>query len=413
MPNNNFEYIINADKINEMNVIKIRLSNLIGNNLEILKGMMENRQEENNLLNKDENSKIEKNINPFKTTEDNNMNIENLFEGKIHPQFEESDRINFDANFLVKNSTINQLKNSFIKENNSRFYNDSGNLLFSTRLFETTRDKVKKLNPKISNNINSIDVNYHFLKDKNILITQYYENDTSFDLGYLYGESDKKVFLGFQMKSYKDYFDNNRTFPISRGNILKQLQLLLFNSKLLLDIDIVQLNYVIVGLYFKKETNLKDNISYFEDLIQFCEKNKFKLLLYDPFEKKFLDNKKNYINEINIPDRYINLLDDEEILPFEGNQNNFLQRKTNRQLENELIELTKKADNKLSNEKKLTLSQLKAFIEQIKKDLNISKLKYAGSCRLENSYNLLVPKDEYMFLFYKNNHEEMEGLNKF
>ena len=85
------------------------------------------------------------NINPFKTTEDNNMNIENLFEGKIHPQFEESDRINFDANFLVQNSTINQLKNSFIKENNSRFYNDSGNLLFSTRLFETTRDKVKKL----------------------------------------------------------------------------------------------------------------------------------------------------------------------------------------------------------------------------------------------------------------------------
>ena len=59
MPNNNFEYIINADKINEMNVIKIRLSNLIGNNLEILKGMMENRQEENNLLHKDENSKIE------------------------------------------------------------------------------------------------------------------------------------------------------------------------------------------------------------------------------------------------------------------------------------------------------------------------------------------------------------------
>ena len=60
MPNNNFEYIINADKINEMNVIKIRLSNLIGNNLEILKGMMENRQEENNLLHQDENSKIEK-----------------------------------------------------------------------------------------------------------------------------------------------------------------------------------------------------------------------------------------------------------------------------------------------------------------------------------------------------------------
>ena len=304
MPNNNFEYIINADKINEMNVIKIRLSNLIGNNLEILKGMMENRQEENNLLNKDENSQFEKNINSFKTTEDNNMNIENLFEEKIHPQFEKSDIINFDANFLVQNSAINQLKNSFIKENNSRFYNDSGNLLFSTRLFETAREKVKRLKPKISNNINSIDINYHFLKDKNILITQYYENAPSFDLGYLYGEDDKKVFLGFQMKSYKDYFDNNRTFPISRETILKQSQLLFFNSKLLLELFIVQLNYVIVGLYFKNETNLKENISYSEDLIQFCKKNKFKLLLYDPFEKKFLDNNKNYINEIRIPDRY-------------------------------------------------------------------------------------------------------------
>ena len=168
----------------------------------------------------------------------------------------------------------------YFQQDYSRFYNDSGNLLFSTRLFETTRDKVKKLNPKISNNIISIDVNYHFLKDKNILITQYYENNASFDLGYLYGESDKKVFLGFQMKSYKDYFDNNRTFPISRETILKQSQLLFFNSKLLLELFIVQLNYVIVGLYFKNETNLKENISYSEDLIQFCKKNKFKLLFF-------------------------------------------------------------------------------------------------------------------------------------
>ena len=77
------------------------------------------------------------------------------------------------------------------------------------------------------------------------------------------------------------------------------------------------------------------------------------------------------------------------------------------------MELTKKANNILDNEKKLTLNHLKTFVELIKKDLNLSKLKYAGSCRLVSSYNLLVPKDGYMFLFYKNNHEEMEGLNKF
>lgn len=284
LPNNNFEYIINVDKINEMNKIKLRMSDLIDNNLQILKEMEENISQENNLLNNNKNINTEKSNNPLGKEDDKKKNIENLFDYKIHPPFEESERINFEANYLVQNSTINEMKNSFIKENNARVYDETGKLLLSTRLFETTtkKDKITKLKPE---KINS-DTNYHFLKDKNILITQFYENAAAFDLGYLYGKGEKKIFIGFQMKSYKDYYDNNRTFPISREKILKETQLLLFNSKILLDVDIVQLNYIVVGLYIKNENNLEDK-SYSEDLIHFCEKNKFKLVLYDHFEKSF------------------------------------------------------------------------------------------------------------------------------
>ena len=304
---------------------------------------------------------------------------------------------------------MNELKNSFIKENNIRFDNDSGNLILSPRMFEKTDDKIKKVDLKISN---EFDNNYYFLKDKNILIIQYYENAPAFDLGYLFGESNKKIFIGFQMKSYKDYDEKNRTFSISKEKILQQSKLLLFNSKLLLDIDIIELNYVIVGIYFGSEINLRGETTYSEDLIKFCEKNKFELILYDPFTKKFYDSKKNYINEIKINDRNINLLKNEELQPFQEGSINFLQKKTNRQLENDLIELTNKSNN-LTNNEKLTFSQLINFVDEIKKNLNLKKLRYAGSCIFKNSLIFPFPKEDYMFLFYKKEYQKMKGLNKF
>ena len=412
LPNNNFEYIINVDRINEMNMIKLTMGNIINNNLQLIKEMKEEKTKENNLLNNEENDNIEKSTNLLKKEDSKTMDMEALFDYEKHPPFEESERIKFEANYLIQNTTINEIKNSFLKENNLRIYDDSGKLLISTRLFETntSKDKIKKLKTQTSD-----EQNYHFFKDKNILITQFYENAAAFDLAYLYGNSEKKVFIGFQMKSYRDYCDNN-TFSFSKENIIKQSQLLLFNSKILLNIDIVELNYIIVGLYFKNENNLKEGVSYSENLIKFCEKNKFKLILYDPFEKKFLDEKKNYISEINVPDKNMNLLEEEDIQPFEENidsQNNkFLQRKTKRQLESELIELTKK-NNSYDNEKKLALSPIMAFVDLIKKEFNLNKLKYGGSCRIEDSCKLRVPKEGFMFIFYKKNYGEFEGLERF
>ena len=61
----------------------------------------------------------------------------------------------------------------------------------------------------------------------------------------------------------------------------------------------------------------------------------------------------------------------------------------------------------------MSLNPIITFIDQIKKEFKLNKLKYAGSCRLVNSYKLRVPREGYLFLFYKKNYEEMEGLNKF
>lgn len=406
LPNNHYEYIINVDKINEMNKIKLNINHLIKNKIELSKEMKEIKQKENsNILENNENINIEKNIT------EKNIKIQENLDFTIHPSFEQSKLINFEADYLVQKSTINEIKNAFIKDNNFRIYDDSGNLFLSSRLFETPKDKIKKVLTKSLDDINN---NYHLLKDKNILITQFYENAEAFDLGYLFGESDKKVFIGFHMKSYKDYCENKRTFKISREKIIKQSQMLIFNSKVHLDVDIIQLNYIIVGLYFKDEKNLKENVTYSEDLIKFCEKNKFKLILYDPFLKVFLDEKKNYIREIKMNDKNMNLLEEEEIKPYEGLENNYLKRKTNRQLEGELIELTKNTNNLHDIGDKLSLYKIMLLINQIKNELNLKKIKYAGAYKISNKkFHLYVPKENYMLLFYKKNHKEMKDLKKF
>ena len=371
---------------------------------------IENNKEDN--LTNDINTNNENSIKPSDLGNDNKQNNDDIFSYKIHRPFEQSEIVRFESNYLVQNSSISEIKNSFIKENDVRFYDKSNNLLMSSKLFETNKNKgnIKKIHTKEINNIFN---NYHFLKDKNILVTQYYENAAAFDFAYLCGKKEEKIFIGFQVKSYRDYYEK-RNFPISREKILEQMKVFLFNSKNLLDVDIIQINYIVIGLYFKNENNLKENVTYSEDLINYCNKNRFKLILYDPFEKMFLDQDKNYIKEIKIPDKYMNLLEEEEIQPFAeiiDSTNNFLKRKTNRELEIELMELNKNVKKSNDNEK-LTISIIMSFVDNLKKELHVNKLKYAGSCKIINSYKLMVPKNNFLFLFHKNNYKEKEGLDK-
>lgn len=190
---------------------------------------------------------------------------------------------------------------------------------------------------------------------------------------------------------------------------------MLFTSKLLFDVDIVQLHYIIIGLYFKNDFNLEEQIKYSNELMKFCKNNKFKLILYEPKEKKFYNDNIEVINEIKIPDKYTNLLEEKDFQIYINCQRQeklFLQRKTNQELDQDLIELTKKTNN--MEQKKLKISQVSVFIEQIKNKLKFKDLRYFGS-RLfdDNDYFFPIPQKNFLFLFYRMNHQNYNNLNKF
>ena len=84
------------------------------------------------------------------------------------------------------------------------------------------------------------------------------------------GKVKKKIFIGFQIKSYKDYEENNkRTFSFNKKNVINKLRQLLLNSKYLLDINIIECHFIVIGIYFnEKELNLFEaHRTYSEELI--------------------------------------------------------------------------------------------------------------------------------------------------
>lgn len=389
LPDGGHDNTICVDRINEMKEIKYRLD-----------GILSGKNQLNN-LNKINNNKIIQNLNE-------EMAIENLFENEISAFSKKKEIINFQANYLIPENKIDTIKRDFIKNNNIQIYDNSNNLLYSTKLFITKDSKnyIVKNSDKDNNK-------YYYLGDKNLLITQFYENAASYDLGYLFGPSDKKIFVGFQMKSYRDYSEN-RSFPLKKENIIEHSKLLLFNTNYLFNINIVELHYIIIGLYFKDKTKLKNEITYSNKLIDFCNKNKFKLILYEPFEKQFLDSKLNIIDKIKIPDNYTNLLEDEIFMVFDEiprETNMFLQRKRKLTLTSEIIELTRKTKN--INKKAMKVKEITNFIGEIKSHLNIENLQFLGSEQFKDNNYLPVPRNDYFFLFQKNDFANLSGLNKF
>ena len=55
------------------------------------------------------------------------------------------------------------------------------------------------------------------------------------------------------MKSYRDYDEHVRTFNISKKDIIEHSELLLINSAFIFGVNIVEIHYIIVGLYFQDE----------------------------------------------------------------------------------------------------------------------------------------------------------------
>ena len=143
----------------------------------------------------------------------------------------------FTQNMLVQENNIEKAKNDYLVNNQVFIYNEEGTLKAYSKydkinkkikLFnvinkdddynslispsieldedeEKQKEKDKQIKIKNGNIINKIiiengkDQSLHF-KDDKIFITQSNENSPIFDLAYLYGEGNKKIFVGFQMK---------------------------------------------------------------------------------------------------------------------------------------------------------------------------------------------------------------------
>jgi hypothetical protein len=155
-----------------MKQIKLTINELLNNEIQIIK-----TNEGNNIKNS-----------YLKIGEE--MNKETLFENENLLPYQQSEIINFENNYLFKTSKIEDLKNEYRIENNVRILDKDNNLIYTTKLFET-KQKIKKY--QLGTDDNSYN-KYHYLKDKNILITQFYENAASYDLAYLFGKPDAKIF---------------------------------------------------------------------------------------------------------------------------------------------------------------------------------------------------------------------------
>jgi hypothetical protein len=247
------------------------------------------------------------------------------------------------------------------------------------------------------------------------LITQEKENAEVYDLCYLCGPNKNKIFIGFQMKSYRDLENTNyKNYKLDKENVIKKSRQLLVNSKYLLDIEITEWHYFVVGIYFnendKKKFSLKH--SYSENLINFCKKNELELILYNPINEKFYDSDKKIINELRLTK--LSKIGGEVIPIFKFEEkNDFLGRKRIQERYLEFAELVKDLDdNKICpeiNERKIT-----NYISTLKNIFGLKEIKFIGKKIYNENYNFVpIPNDNYFLMFKKKKTKNEKGLNKF
>ena len=252
-------------------------------------------------------------------------------------------------------------------------------------------------------------------KDSNLLIIQEKENAEVYDLCYLFGPNNNKVFLGFQMKSYRDLENNKyKNYKLDKESVIKKSRQLLVNTKYLLDIEITEWHYFVVGIYFDQNDMKKFSLnnSYSENLIDFCYKNELELILYNPINEKFYDSNKNIINELQ-PTKLSKI--GGEIIPifkFEE-KNDFLGRKRMNERYLEFAELIKDLnDNKINV--KINERKIPNYISSIKNHFGLKEIKFIGKkIYNENCDFVPIPNDNYFLMFKKKKPKNEKGLNKF
>ena len=301
----------------------------------------------------------------------------------------------YDKN-LKKNKIFKVEKNS----NNNENKNKKGNQI----IIDEEKGEYNIIKKIIIENKN----NYlHQFKNNSIYISQSFENAPIFDFGYLYGDYDNKIFLGFQMKAYND--NNNLSININKNNIIDNSKFLLLNSKYFLNVNIKEWHFYIVGLYFNEKNKAEANQikTYSNNLIKYCKKNNIAIILYDPVTQIFYNSNKSKIINFLIPNELSSITpyffyNDKikKIMP------SYLCKKTKRTINEEYKNFYLKIINKTElNEddiKKYSIN-CEFFFNNIKKKYNINEIFYVDEIPLEGNIFPISDEPNSFVLFFKKN----------
>lgn len=338
-------------------------------------------EENNNKINKlsqflsDKNEEIEKeeeNINKKKIIKTQYKDIKKPDKKKILQKKRSRDKSKDDKNF-DKIQEKEYIKNEYkLDESKKILKNDAKNEIIIHNKEEEEDD------------INS----------KGILIEQDYSNGALIDLGFLFGEGNKKTFIGFQMKNYgknTDLKDKDKE-KFTKENIKKSLLLMNYNIKKSFSVNINEFHFFFV-LYFNNE----DKDRYSKNLVKFCNSNDIKYILYNPVLQTFYNEQEKEIESL-ILDRKSNVDFYSKVNPYTIFKNMRSNVNNINYLKDENPELTlKKLLQKDESKKDLAFLQFKQKLKNINNE--IKSLEVLGLFEIKFYELMVFPKHSYGLLF--------------
>ena len=312
-------------------------------------------------------------------------NIENLNEKNI---------IFNDINTNITNDLENESKDIETKDEEKQ-------LISPEEIFDTNFEN--KLN-EITNAIEEKKPNED-IKNDGILIVQKNTNSPILDLGFLYGNGNQKIFIGFQMKNYgtntdlkeEDKSKVNKNYVLNSLNEMKDIVKNKYN------IIIKEFHFVFV-IYYNKSTKYKYN----KKISDLCNDNDIEYILYDPVEKEFYDRHEKIIKSLELNSKTnlceISKLNPYEIfenMPFIEFQGNDIVKCIKEITEPELY--LKNMLNKSENKKDLIYKNFINNLMNLKK--NIKDIKIIGIFEIKFHIIIVYPKDTYGLLFENKKNE--------
>ena len=285
---------------------------------------------------------------------------------------------------IIEDSVENAILKIFNKVPTIKFniINDNSQIQIHNKeekIFEIKKDYIENMINNTLKNINyyksiqntkicNLKKKYDY-STNNLLIDQEFLRGQHLDQSFIYGDKDNRIFVGIQIKCY-----TNKTTNLSsdlnfldKGKIKKNICNILQCTKNLLNININQWKYLLV-IYF----NEKDSEGPFcEELVKKCIQKNIAYIFYDPYNKIFLDPKKNILYTIDFSDIIFNL--DSE------NKNEYVEKWFG-----DINYISKK--NLLNKKRKKKITDY----EEIKTSFNllIEKLKKSGEYKLQNDYEI-------------------------